>query len=375
MKKLAETGRCCGCMACADVCPVGAIKSSVDDCGFVYPSVDEKLCIDCNACMEICAFKNSKNTETNILCAYAYKLADRDELRLSTSGGAFRALSDEMLREGGVVFGACMDEDFTVLHTAAYDRAHRDAMRMSKYAQSLTDGIFSEVKKLLSDGKKVMFVGTPCQCGELRRYIGESDGLLVCDFLCHGVPSTAFFKAHIHYLEEYYHKTASGYLFRGKRYGWNHGIEEITFTDGSRKDGKRVQSFAEFFQSGVSLRESCRNCIYRSHHRPSDITLADFWGLKKVTGQEDREGVSLVLANSPKGRDYIERTAKSGSLTEVDVESVLYRVSTTPAKSRVDVARFWDLYKKEGYEGVVKQYAELSLKAKVKHEIKKRMLR
>ena len=374
MVKLYEPSACCGCMACGDICPVGAITSSTDDRGFIYPHVDGNLCVDCQACVNVCAFKGEKNTEKNILHAYAFQLTDKEQLRQSTSGGAFVALSDEILAEGGVVIGACMEDDFTVAHRIADDKDGRDAMRMSKYAQSTTGGIFAAVEKLLKDGKKVMFIGTPCQCGELRRYIGDSDRLLVCDFLCHGVPSTAFLKEHIRYLEEYYHKTAAAYTFRGKRYGWNHGIEEITFTDGSRKDNKRVQSYAKFFQSGVSLRESCRHCVYRSHHRPSDITIADFWGYEKITGQKDHQGVSLILANSENGKQYVGRIAAHGTLTEVDVDRVLYRVATTPAKSRINVSDFWDIYSKEGYKGVVKKYAEPSFKETIKHELKKRLL-
>lgn len=364
---------CCGCMACGDICPVGAITSSLDDNGFLMPSVDAEKCVACEACTDICAFRHQRATEQNIKAAYSFKLTDQEGLKRSTSGGAFTALSDIVLSEGGVIVGAVLDDYFSVVHRAADDPIGRDAMRLSKYAQSHTEGIFSAVQQMLSDGKKVMFVGTPCQCGEMRRFIGESENLLVCDFLCHGVPSEAFFKDHIRYLEEYYHKKASSYTFRSKRYGWNHGIEEIVFSNGSRKDAKRVQAYAHFFQSGVSLRESCRNCVYRSLNRPSDLTIADFWGIEKITGKTDKEGVSLIFVNSRFGESFVARLKGMGELTAVPTESVLYRVSTSPAKSRIDVAEFWNSYHQYGYAGLVDRYAPLSLKSVIKHEMKKRL--
>lgn len=49
--------QCCGCAACAAVCPVSAIKMLPDEEGFLYPEVDACLCIKCYNCMKVCAFK------------------------------------------------------------------------------------------------------------------------------------------------------------------------------------------------------------------------------------------------------------------------------------------------------------------------------
>ena len=371
-----EPNTCCGCMACADVCPKGAITSCTDRRGFVFPQVNPDLCIECGACEKACAFRREKTAESHIRAAYAFQIRDREQLRTSTSGGAFAALSDHILAEGGVIVAAQMTEDLTVAHEVAADAEGRDRMRMSKYVQSNTEGIFKRVRAHLEAGRRVMFVGTPCQCGQLRQLIGvENDRLLVCDILCRGVPSEAFFREHIRYLEWLYRKKAVSYSFRGKRYGWNHGIEEVRFFDGSFRDDYRVQCYARFFQSGVSLRDSCRSCVYRSHNRPSDITLADFWGLEKITGEKDRDGGSLLLANSEHGRRCIESLSEQGKLSEIPVDQVLYRVSTKPSESTIDVADFWNTYFSEGYAGVVERYASGSVKGSVKHAVKRVLLR
>lgn len=51
---------CCGCAACYSVCPVNAISMVADEKGFWYPSISEKICIRCQRCISVCAFKRDK---------------------------------------------------------------------------------------------------------------------------------------------------------------------------------------------------------------------------------------------------------------------------------------------------------------------------
>ena len=52
--------------------------------------------------------------------------------------------------------------------------------------QSNVEGIFPQVRKLLRDGRKVLFSGTPCQVAGLRRFLVKPFGNLFCvDVLCH----------------------------------------------------------------------------------------------------------------------------------------------------------------------------------------------
>ncbi len=52
-----EKSLCCGCGACSVVCPKGAIEMVADDEGFLFPQVDEALCVGCLMCERVCAFK------------------------------------------------------------------------------------------------------------------------------------------------------------------------------------------------------------------------------------------------------------------------------------------------------------------------------
>ena len=48
---------CCGCTACKSVCPQEAILLVEDEEGFLYPEINEKLCIRCYMCMKVCPLK------------------------------------------------------------------------------------------------------------------------------------------------------------------------------------------------------------------------------------------------------------------------------------------------------------------------------
>lgn len=54
---LPDVHACCGCGACAAVCPHDAISMFVDDKGFLYPKINEELCVCCLLCEKVCAFK------------------------------------------------------------------------------------------------------------------------------------------------------------------------------------------------------------------------------------------------------------------------------------------------------------------------------
>lgn len=52
-----DRSECCGCTACAAVCPRNAISMESDEEGFAYPVLDVALCIRCLKCESVCVFK------------------------------------------------------------------------------------------------------------------------------------------------------------------------------------------------------------------------------------------------------------------------------------------------------------------------------
>lgn len=51
---------CCGCAACANICPVGAISMTADAKGFQYPKIQPEVCIRCYQCQRVCPLKEAQ---------------------------------------------------------------------------------------------------------------------------------------------------------------------------------------------------------------------------------------------------------------------------------------------------------------------------
>ena len=57
---------CCGCTACASICPKECIYMEFDDEGFMYPRVDYNKCINCYMCKSVCPFKVREGINGNV---------------------------------------------------------------------------------------------------------------------------------------------------------------------------------------------------------------------------------------------------------------------------------------------------------------------
>ena len=364
--------KCCGCAACANACPKSAIEMVQDDCGFLYPKIDESKCVECGLCAKVCDFKKERSKESNIHKAYSLVLKNPKKLYESTSGGAFCAFSDFILESGGAVCGCVMEGDFTVHHIITTEASQRDRMKRSKYVQSDISDVYKPLKTLLEDGRPVLFCGTPCQCAALKSFLRkEYRNLYVIDFLCHGVPNNYLFKEHVLFLENKYGEKINDYTFRDKVFGWN-SYNNNVYTNSGMKSCLLNQVYYHFFVRNYSLRPSCFNCSYRSLNRPSDLTIADFWGIEKITKKKNHDGVSLVLEHTEKGSFLMSQVINDKAyVCEIPVQDILYRISTKPARQPVNVEMFWSEYRKNNYEGLFSRFFDYSLKKRIRFEIRK----
>ena len=180
---------CCGCTACASICSHMAIKMNPDSLGFLYPQVNSELCVGCGLCDKVCQFyegyKRYNNYETPM--AYQFRLSHDEQLKRSQSGGAFFAIADKFIANGGVVYGAAFTKNWRVTHQKANSSHTLSALRMSKYVQSDLRGSFTQVKEDLRKGTKVLFSGTACQVAVLKSYLPNClhDNLFCIDIICH----------------------------------------------------------------------------------------------------------------------------------------------------------------------------------------------
>lgn len=310
---------CTGCGACRTICPTGAIAFDEDQEGFWYPVIDTSRCIGCDACRRVCPSNNMvEKSSGKMHMAWS---TDKALVRQSSSGGIFGTVARSVLDSGGIVFGVRRESDGLLHHVEAHNREELEYLLKSKYYQADTEGIFCQVADLLKGGRTILFSGTACQVAGLLSYLDArriSRGkLLTIDVLCHGVVSRKLVDSFVASKQQLYGRSIVDLAFRTKETekGWQGGSTTVTLEDGTKLIDPD-QTFFKGFNGNVFLRESCYRCRYCGLNRVSDLTIADYWGVSPQEVSEDRmrEGVSLLLVNTEKGRGVIDRLADSLAL-------------------------------------------------------------
>ena len=363
-----EKKDCCGCGLCEVRCQTRALSMEPDEEGFLYPAVDSAACIECGFCIKLCPVVHAEALKQKSEPGfYAARHKSEEVLMHSTSGGAFTALSDVILKKGGTVFGADFDSNLHVIHCAAHTAAERDRMRVSKYVQSDMRIVFSMIGTALVDGP-ALFTGTPCQCAAIRSFFNgrEPDGLYVCDVLCHSVPSPLVWEAYKRLLEEEKGAPLTHVQFRSKKYEWSRDNSNKGFiytTSGSDEQFEDSRYYDLFVKKRVISRPACAACRFTDVHRASDITIADCWGIEKHAPElYDARGVSLVMTNSSKGAALLKEASASMDISERPKEEITAEQQrlSFPAPFPPERRAFWDVFKKSGLKEALKETTAVS---------------
>lgn len=273
-----------------------------DEEGFLQPVVDAAKCVQCGKCEAVCPVLHPGKPRKP-LAVYAAKAKD-DELRWgSASGGVFTVLAQDVLKRGGVVFGAGFERPtWRVIHKAATNEEELDDLRGSKYVQSDTGDTFKEAKSYLDTGREVLYSGCPCQIAALKSFLGkEYPNLLTVDLICHGVPSPLAWRKYLDCRE----KEAGGKITRilARRYCvWQEFAISLEF-DNSREiaycKNRWTDPYLISYVSFWGLRTSCLRCGFRGFKSGSDITLGDYNNVDTICQSMDGEkGASAVVVNA-----------------------------------------------------------------------------
>lgn len=256
------------------------------------------------------------------LASYAAWARDGAARARGTSGGAFGALAELVLKRGGIVFGAAWNADFRrARHIGVETLEGLEALKKSKYVWSDPSAAYKEIPELLKNGREVLFVGTPCQCAALRSGLRSPSPtdyslLTTVDFVCHGTPDPQVFAEYAEGLERKYGSKLVSYDFRDKRDGWNFQRVSYRFANGVEK---RVipwlDPYFRAFSKNTTLREGCFKCPFAALSRPSDLTIADCWRVAASNPEwDDNRGTSNVLVNTERGAALWADVLASGTM-------------------------------------------------------------
>ena len=347
---------CTGCGACVSICPKQAITMQPDAEGFLYPKVDGETCISCDLCEKRCpAGREMPERHAHLFGAQVKDEALRGQ---SSSGGVFTLLAREVIRQGGVAFGAAFDETLRVEHVGAFDENELSGMRGSKYVQSDAADAIGNAVSLLKRDIPVLFSGTPCQINGLMAALGnvKADKLLTVDFVCHGVPSPGVFASYLAELEKKRGSRVCTYAFRDKRLGWKNFSVVAKFENGEEHTGTQTTDpYLYGFLQNLYLRPSCHDCDQlRGKRHAADITLADLWGAETICPERDDDtGLSLVMANTQKGRQALEAVGTQMNRFALQNMESMTRMNPSLVRSAEPHAKrtaFFKRYQAHGFE-------------------------
>ena len=314
---------CCGCNACAEICPKHCIHMVEDAKGFLYPQVDSSICIECGACEKVCPIDTAKDLLMTPLKAFAAWNKNRKEHLSSSSGGAAYVLSSYILDAGGVVYG-CTADGIYVRHIRIENKSELYKLQGSKYVQSDVRGLFKNVKDDLKNGKSVLFIGTPCQVAGLKNYIGSNvEHLYLVDLICHGVPSQKMLHDHIKHVAK---ERKIQYISFRKGNDFTISLKAPGFIyDANVWREPYKDLYMKGFMDGMTYRPSCYKCPFACSTRASDITIGDFWGLKNAEflPEEIKDGVSVLLPMTDKGLNLIQAVENNMYINERSVDEAV----------------------------------------------------
>ncbi|MCZ2442804.1 MAG: Coenzyme F420 hydrogenase/dehydrogenase, beta subunit C-terminal domain [Flavobacteriales bacterium] len=309
--------------------------------GFCYPKVTKpEECINCHRCEKVCPIKNASEVPDFQEKAIAGYSLSQGEIKASASGSLGTAIAKGFIKQGGVVYGVAYTDDYLgIVYRRADSESELEQFRTSKYAQSRKYDVYQKVKADLTDGKKVLFIGLPCDSYALQLFLGKQyENLYVCALICHGPTSPLVHQQYVQKLKDEQNSEIAEFSVRYKKEGWKPYYIRAKFSNGY----EHLEKFAES-EYGVAFlymkRPSCNVCPVKRSKIHSDITIGDYH--LAAGGQfkpYNPDGVSSAFIHTEKG-EYLASIADNFLKEEIPVKNALYSEAyhkAIPAKANRD---------------------------------------
>lgn len=126
-------------------------------------------------------------------------------------------------------------------------------------------------------------------------------------------------------------------------------------------------NFSFLFYRHIIFRHSCGKCYYTNTQRPSDVTIADFWGWEKTAPDfnKDDKGVSLILVNTEKGRRLLDLAKKDLDMFPARLEDCMQPNMQQPTRIHPARMKFEQLYARKGFLAAMKRYGDVGWRYKL----------
>lgn len=274
---------------------------------------------------------------------YAGFYKDLKKNRLSASGGAATALSETVIKMGGIVYGAVYEDDY---YSARYDYTDNlndlDKFKGSKYAlvnkivvrNGVRIGLYQDVAKMLENGTPVLLIGLGCDIGNMYHFLEarhmDSRNLFTVELLCHGCTYPEVHRDYIAAMEEEYQSKIIGFNLRYKDENWEPTYIYIKFENGIEM--KRRFDYSEYAYAFYHYKvKSCYDCLYKGigNHR-AHLAIGDYWGCCEGMKSYNPTGVSLILVQDERGYELIDKIDRT-EYRLIDIEDESFPLKNQPA--------------------------------------------
>ncbi len=323
---ITDNALCTACGACCGVCPTKAILMEANVAGYLVANIDFSKCIYCGMCYNICPSVAGNILDLNecdifhgmYLDGFVGHAVDKEIRQKAQSGGIVTALLCFLL-EKELIDGAIVNKfnETTKRPEAVYEDTKEQIIQSSGsyYTQS------SVVKEILNNqDKRTAAVVLGCQAGSLNLIKKKYPKFVLPEFtiglICAGQYSGK-------YIDELIGesrcniKDVMKFRFRDKDAGGWPGDIKIYSTEKdyilNKKKRHVLKSVYEVYR--------CLLCFDQMNIF-SDITVGDPWG---INNKLDKEGNSVIIARTEKGKALIEEAQKNGviSVERLDVGKII----------------------------------------------------
>lgn len=267
------------------------------------------------------------------LKAYSGYYYDEDTLKRSASGGLSTALGEAVIRRGGLVFGVSYTDDFKGAEYRCADTIEKlRPLHGSKYIETIPQiriegqyrNVYAVVGEELKSDREILFIGLGCNVAALYNYLDHQKigtrNLFTAELICQGPTVRKVAEDYIDRLERRYKSSICAFSVRYKKEGWTPPYIHAEFINGNVHEEPFYESDYGYAFS-LYTREGCFSCRFKGANHRADLVLGDYWGLDPSEPGFNKNGVSVVVIRTEKGRElisYIDRTAFKIDITDVN---------------------------------------------------------